>query len=139
MAPDPSRKGKLVIVIDDDDAVLNALGFALDTAGFASQQFASAAAALQAGTLDQAACLVIDQSLPDIQGLDLLARLRRHGVSTPAVIITSSPSAAVLAQARMLGAPVIEKPLLDDALFACIRRLSGTAAAPPEDPPADWR
>lgn len=139
MAPDPSLAGRLVIIIDDDEAVLNALGFALEMAGFASQQFASAAAALEAATLEQAACLVIDQSLPDTLGLELLARLRRDGLNTPAIIITSSPPAALLAQARSLGAPVIEKPLLDDALFACIRRLSGTAAAPQEGSPGDRR
>jgi FixJ family two-component response regulator len=139
MSPTLSPAGKLVIVIDDDRAVLNALGFALEMAGFSSRQYGSAAAALSTGALDQAACLVIDQGLPDIQGLDLLAQLRRNGLTTPAIIITSSPPAAVLARARTLGAPVIEKPLLDDALFACIRRLSGTAAAPQGGWPASLR
>ena len=56
-----------------------------------------------------------------MNGLDLLAELRRRKVVTPAILITTHPSAAVRERAAATGIALIEKPLLGDALFQEIR------------------
>lgn len=119
---DPPRRPALLIV-DDDPDVLRALAFMADTRGYDVRRCASAREALDAA--DQAyACLVIAQNLPDLDGLELLRELRARGVPAPAVLVTNSPSAAVRKQAADAGAPVVEKPLLDDELLIQIRRLT---------------
>jgi DNA-binding response OmpR family regulator len=69
---------------------------------------------------------VIDQNLPDLSGVELLGRLRARGVAAPAVIITTAPSAALVRQTAAVGAAIVEKPLLDEALFARIADLTRT-------------
>ena len=117
-------KSTTVAIVDDDAAVLNALSFALETEGYVVQSYRTAGAmfaALQSGTAD---CLVIDQHLPDESGIDLLTRLRARGDRAPAVIITTNPGRTLRSQAEELCAPLVEKPLLGDQLFACIRALT---------------
>ncbi len=114
-----------VFIVDDDAAVLNALGFALEMEGFRVRTFQSAAAAFGAKGIDLADCLVIDQNLADEFGIDLLDRLRARGSRAPAVMITTHPGRDLQLRAAALCVPVVEKPLLDDQLFACIRALAG--------------
>ncbi len=117
-APSPT-----IVVVDDDAAVLNALGFALEAEGFRVRRFRSAGDLFAAREIEDAACLVIDQGLPDESGLDVLARLRGRGIETPAVLITTNPPRALHLQASGLDTPVVEKPLLGDQLFGVIRGL----------------
>lgn len=126
----PTLRAPRIIVVDDDAALCNALDFALGAEGFQVVAYSSAGSAFGANDLDEAACMVIDQRLPDEQGLDFLVRLRARGNRAPAVLITTSPSRRLVLQAADLGVPIIEKPLLGDTLFACIRDL---IAPPPRD------
>lgn len=112
-----------IVVVDDDDAVLNALDFALSTEGYRVCSFHTAKTLYESAEVKDAACLVIDQILSDEPGLALLARLRARGDRAPAVLITTDPQRATISEAARLGAPIIEKPLLGDHLFACIRKL----------------
>lgn len=120
----PSRsRPATVAIVDDDAAVLNALSFALETEGYVVRCYRTAGAMFAALRSDTADCLVIDQNLPDEAGIDLLSRLRARGDRAPAVIITTNPARTLQSQARDLSAPVVEKPLLGDQLFSCIRGL----------------
>ena len=118
--------GPLLIVEDDGD-VLNALRFALEIEGYDVQVFSTAAALAHAARASGAACLIIDQGLPDETGLELIARLRRRDITTPAVLITTNLSPALRSQAAALAVPVVEKPLLSNALFTTIRGLIDAA------------
>lgn len=104
-----------MLIVDDDPEVLSALAFMAGTRGYEVRRCASGTQAL-AADLSDVGCLVIDQRLPDTQGLDLLAELRRRGALAPAILITSDPSAAVRRRAEDEGVPLVEKPLLDDRL-----------------------
>jgi FixJ family two-component response regulator len=66
-------------------------------------------------------CLVIDYRLPRMNGLDLLSELRRRKVKLPAILVTTDPSVSVRAQTAAAGAALVEKPLLNEALFEGIR------------------
>jgi CheY-like chemotaxis protein len=57
-----------------------------------------------------------------MSGLDALARLRARNVTAPAILITSNPQRALRDAARSAGVPIVEKPLLGDALVGDIRR-----------------
>ena len=122
--PRPNRS--TVVIVDDDAAVRAALSFALEADGYQVRAFETAAAAFAAADLGEADCLVIDQNLPDEAGIDLLARLRARGERTPAVMITTNPGRNLVSRALALGAPLVEKPLLGDQLFACIRALTSS-------------
>jgi len=112
-----------VFVVDDDAALLGALRFFFQTHGYVVWSFTTAAAAEAAWAVQGPSCAIIDQRLPDEPGIDLIKRLRNRGVNTPALLITTAPSAALHRQADALKVPVIEKPLLTDELFEATKRL----------------
>lgn len=121
MAPPPPDRPVLLIV-DDDAAVLRSLAFVAGTRGYDVMACASATEAMM--RLDRSvACLVLDQNLPDLQGVQLLDHVRGAGSQVPALLMTTDPSAALKNHAAAAGVPIVEKPLLDDSLFQQIERL----------------
>jgi FixJ family two-component response regulator len=116
----------MVVVVDDDPAVRGSLAFSLRAEGLSVQSYASAAELLKGNSSRTARCLVIDYKLPGMNGLDLLAELRRRHIVAPAILITTNPTAAVRAQAAAAHVALIEKPLLGDALFQEIRAALAT-------------
>lgn len=118
----PSKPGP-VMIVDDDGDVLAALRFALEAEGYEVEAFATAAALAAAAGLTKAACLVVDQKLPDVSGLELIQQIRSRGVVVPAVLITTQLATHLRWQAARLAVPIVEKPLLSDTLFTTIRDL----------------
>ena len=117
---EPAR-AQIVVIVDDDEALLEALTFGLELEGFQVQTHRSAGT-IHADTLPQTGCcLVIDYKLPGLNGIDLLDRLRRQAVKLPAIIITSHARPDMLMRCSKLGAVVVEKPLLGDGLLIAIR------------------
>jgi two-component system, LuxR family, response regulator FixJ len=106
----------IVLIVDDDPAVRNSLMFSLAVEGFAVRAYGSGRELLDDPGLPQHGCLVIDQRLPGMSGLELLTLLRERHVSLPAILITTNPSAILRQRAADAGVPVVEKPLLGDAL-----------------------
>jgi two-component system response regulator FixJ len=117
----PKRTGEAVVVIDDDPAVLGALKFALELEGFSVPAYGSGSELLAQADLPEVGCLVIDFKLPDMDGLRLLAALRNRAVRLPAVLITSNPSESLRRRAAAVDVPIVEKPLLGNALVDAIR------------------
>ena len=115
-----SRRSAEVVVVDDDPAVLGALKFALEIEGFSVADYRSGSELLAQSELPQAGCLVIDFRLPDMDGLALLGALRDRAIDLPAVLITSHPTQGLRGRAAAVAVPIIEKPLLGNALFEAI-------------------
>ena len=115
-----SRRSAEVVVVDDDPAVLGALKFALELEGFSVADYRSGSELLAQSELPQAGCLVIDFRLPDMDGLALLEALRDRAIDLPAVLITSHPTQGLRGRAAAVAVPIIEKPLLGNALFEAI-------------------
>ena len=111
-----------IMIVDDDAGLLAALRFAFEAEGLIVDAFSSAEAALGAN-LSPHNCLVVDQRLPGLSGLDLLERLRQRGETAPALLITSNPGAIVRARARAAGVEIVEKPLLQDVLTRRVLQL----------------
>jgi FixJ family two-component response regulator len=124
------QPGPLVCIVEDDGAVRSALEFALDLEGFTVETFESGEALLLRTPLGDPCCLVIDERLPGVSGLDTLRQLRARGIDTPAVIITSHPNARLREAAAAAGVPILEKPLLPEILIGAIRRCIADGASP---------
>jgi two-component system response regulator FixJ len=113
--------GFVVVVIDDDLAVRSSLEFSLEIEGLTVRSFATGAELLNAGDLTLCDCFVVDQKLPGMTGLELIARLRDRHISAPAILITSHPSALLREFAERADIPIVEKPLLGNVLLDKIR------------------
>lgn len=111
----------VIIVVDDDPAVRNSLKFSLEIEGFLVRLYGSGSELLGEREMPRCSCLVVDQRLPGIAGLDLICKLREQSVSTPAILITSQPTAELARRAAGANVPIVEKPLLGNALMERIR------------------
>ncbi|MCX5495320.1 response regulator [Kaistia dalseonensis] len=123
----------VVIIVDDDKAILHSLKFALDTEGLESKVYLNAAALLAEGALPQRGCLVVDYYLPTMDGLQLVNHLRAAGVTLPAILMTVRATNAVKARAAALGVPIVEKPFLENGLLTDIRNAIA-GQTPPRSP-----
>jgi FixJ family two-component response regulator len=110
----------IVAIVDDDEPVRHSLRFLLEVMGYKVEAFASAVEFLKAEA-DKLLCLITDHHLPGMTGLELAEQLRTQGNSVPIMLITSLPSPAIYARARMLGIDeVLEKPPDEALLLAFI-------------------
>lgn len=116
----------LVTLVDDDEAVLESLPDLVKEFGYPVMAFASAEAFLASGALDRTGCLILDISMPGMDGLDLMHELKRRGKAIPIIFITASRDEARRAYLLMQGAcDCLFKPFSDNALLAAIKMASG--------------
>lgn len=119
MSPPPPF-ARNVVLVDDDGALRLALTFMLELDGFSVTALDSGEALLQAALPPAPVCLVLDQNMGGLTGLEALAALRANNQTLPALLITSHPRASIRDAAAALGAVIVEKPLLGDSLNAAI-------------------
>ncbi|MGE0416464.1 MAG: response regulator transcription factor [Acetobacteraceae bacterium] len=96
-----------VAVVDDDQGVRDSLRFLLETVGFDVDTFTSACEFLAASVHGDPVCLLVDQHMPHLTGLDLLRVMRERGMSVPVALMTGSPSAELARMAEELGVAAI--------------------------------
>jgi len=107
----PAARRRL-IVVEDDESVRRSLQLMLHWRGYDVRSFARAAPVLDDPQMIEAAAIIIDQRLPDGEGLALLTTLRARGWSGRAVMITGFLSPGLREAARFQGCDtVLEKPL----------------------------
>jgi FixJ family two-component response regulator len=113
-----------VVVVDDDVSVRESLEALIQTAGWPVQCHASAEAFLAAPPPDGPACLVLDVGLPDLNGLELQARLARDGrADMPVIFITGVGDIPMTVRAMKAGAvEFLTKPFGDDVLLGAIEQ-----------------
>jgi len=122
------RHHPVVAVVDDDQAVRDSLRFLLETVGFDVDTFDSACEYLAASVRGDPTCLIIDQHMPHLTGLDLLRVLRGRGLSVPVALMTGSPSAELVRMAEELGVvAVLEKPVAENVLLEFVGYQGGGA------------
>jgi FixJ family two-component response regulator len=112
---------EMVLVVDDDDSMREAIERLLGAGGFATAGYASAEALLAGGGMGNALCIISDIKLPAMSGLDLITELRGLGVLIPVIIITAHDSAALRDEAKLHGATAyLAKPFMGRALLAAL-------------------
>jgi FixJ family two-component response regulator len=106
-----------IAVVDDDASIRKALSSLLRSMGYAVALFDSGEAFLAAP--ESGDCVITDLQMPGMSGLDLLERLREHGIDTPVIVITAFPEPAVRQRALQLGARAFfSKPFDAGAILA---------------------
>ena len=111
-----------IYVVDDDDALRDSLDFLLAAAGFSAKVFESASSFLGVLSRVQAGCLITDIRMPDMDGLELLKRVKRERPWLPVIMMTGHGDVPLAVEAMKLGAnDFIEKPFEDQRLIDIIR------------------
>lgn len=130
-------EGALVHLIDDDEDVRRALSFLLGTAGLAVKVYGSAFPFLESFADAPKNVVLSDVRMPEIDGLELLRRLRQKGSRCPVIIMTGHADVAMAVEAMKLGAvDFIEKPFADETVLSAIAaalRRQQDAAQPDSD------
>jgi FixJ family two-component response regulator len=113
----------IVFVVDDDISVRESLELLIDTAGWHPELFASAQAFLDHPPASVPNCLVLDISLPGLNGLELQKRVTAERTEMPIIFITGHGDVPKTVQAMKAGAvEFLTKPFPDDVLLDAIRQ-----------------
>jgi len=121
-APAISRDTAVVFVVDDDVSVRESLELLILSAGWQPETFASAEDFLARSRIDGPSCLVLDVSLPDLNGLDLQKRIVDRA-EMPIIFITGYGDVPTTVQAMKAGAQeFLTKPVDADVLLDAIRQ-----------------
>ena len=111
-----------VFVIDDDQAVRDAISLLLRADDLAVATFASAAAFLESAAVQQPGCLVLDVRMPGMSGLDLQKQLRARGCRIPILFMTGQGDVPMAIRALKAGAfDFMEKPFQGETLLERVR------------------
>jgi FixJ family two-component response regulator len=112
----------IVFVVDDDVSVRESLELLFRCEGWRAETFASAQEFLDRPRTLGPGCLVLDYSLPDLNGLELQKRVAIERPDMPVIFITGHSDVPVTVQAMKAGAlEFLTKPFSDDVLLNAIR------------------
>jgi two-component system response regulator FixJ len=111
----------IVHVVDDDVAMRDSLAFLLSAAGFDVKLHESAIQFLDSGGKLEG-CVVTDIRMPEMDGLELLRRLKASSPQLPVIVMTGHGDVPLAVEAMKLGAAdFVEKPFDDEVLLGAIK------------------
>lgn len=117
----------VVHVIDDDDAVRQSLAFLLRSAQIEALTYETAVAFLDALPGVRPGCIITDVRMPEMSGVELLARLKELDIGMPVIVITGHADVPLAVEAMKSGAAdFLEKPFDDDILLASVKSALNT-------------
>ncbi len=112
---------QLVCIVDDDASLRRALGRLVRSFGFEVELFASGRECLDGSAIDRSACLILDVSMPGMDGFEVLALLQASGRSIPTVLISAYDDKNYGDMARSAGAVAfLTKPCDEKLLLGAI-------------------
>jgi FixJ family two-component response regulator len=112
----------LITVVDDDEAIREALQSLLRSVGLRAEVFASAEDFWHAGPLQATDCLIVDVRMPRMSGLELQRRLAAAHCPIPLIFITAHGDAETRARALRAGAVAfLDKPFSDEVLLRAVQ------------------
>lgn len=133
-SPTPAPKSPIVFVVDDDISVRESLELLIKFAGWQPETFASAEDFLARPRTLTPSCLVLDVSLPDLNGLELQKLIAGDRIDMPIIFITGHGDVPMTVQAMKAGAiEFLMKPFDDEVLLSAIRNAINRSAAVLED------
>lgn len=108
----------IVYVVDDDEAVRDAIRLLLHSVGLQVETFDSPLTFLERAVAIEQGCLVLDVRMPAMSGLELQQRLKQQGVPIPIIFITGHGDVPMAVQAMQAGAfDFLQKPFRDQDLL----------------------
>ena len=111
----------LIAVVDDDEAIREAIQSLLRSVGLRVAVFASAEDFWQAGQRQAMACLIVDVRMPRMSGLELQRQLATAHGSIPIIFITAHGDEEMRARALRAGAVAfLDKPFSDEVLLRAV-------------------
>ena len=117
-----SQQKPIVFVVDDDISVRESLELLIKFAGWQPETFESAAEFLAHPRSSTPSCLVLDVSLPDLNGLELQKLIASDRTDMPIIFITGHGDVPMTVQAMKAGAvEFLTKPFDDEVLLGAIR------------------
>lgn len=112
----------LIHLIDDDEAVRNALSLLISTVGLRVQAWAEPQAFLAAFERDTIGAIILDVRMPGVSGLTVLQQLVEQGVDQPVIMLTGHGTVDMCRRAFKAGAAeFLEKPVNDDTLIEALQ------------------
>ncbi len=112
-----AERGETVFVVDDDEAVRDAVSLLLRSAGLGVATFDNAEAFLEALDPQASGCLLLDIRMPGVDGMQLQQMLAERGCALPVIFITGHGDVPLAVQAMRRGAlEFLQKPF-DDAVL----------------------
>jgi FixJ family two-component response regulator len=115
-----SNRKSFIFVVDDDPAILHSTRFLLEGEGFSVRAFRSGLDLLEAFPGPEPRCVLLDQVMPGLPGLEVVGRLRDLDAQIPVILITGHPDPAIRTRARAVGIPLMEKPFVFETLLDMI-------------------
>jgi FixJ family two-component response regulator len=113
---------KVIAIIDDNQAMQDAIGDLIESGGYEARCFGSAKEFLESDLHGRAACLILDIWMPKMSGLELQSKLKQQECNVPIIFITAFNDAEVRAQALKDGAiQVLAKPFDHQLLLKLLR------------------
>ena len=117
------RRHERVFVVDEDDAVRAAISMLLRSCGWEAVPCASAEEFLEQYSPGQGQCLVLDQRMPGMTGVQLQQELRRRGDRIPVIMVTAHRGLPEADKAFLYGAfAVLGKPVDGTELEGWVHR-----------------
>ncbi len=121
-SPHMSDGTPIVFVVDDDVSVRESLELLIRSEGWQPELFASAQEFLSRPRVLVPSCLILDVSLPGLNGLDLQKRIASDRIDMPIIFITGHGDIPMSVQAIKAGAiEFLTKPFSDDVLLNAVR------------------
>lgn len=110
-----------IAIVEDDDGVRLAYADLMSSYGYEVRAFGSAEEFIASDCQDEVECLILDQRLPGLSGLELQAVLNRAACTVPIVFVTSHDDEVTRAKALENGAVYfLNKPIDADELVRCV-------------------
>jgi FixJ family two-component response regulator len=119
----PADKPK-ILLLEDDPGVRRSTQLLLQAQGFDVRAYAEGRFLLADKSTTEAACLVVDYRMEELDGISVLLRMRERNWSGSAILITAFPSPDLEERAREAGFfAVLEKPMRPHTLVETISRV----------------
>lgn len=124
----------LVLVVDDDEAVREAICELLLSVGIAAAGFGTTRELIEADVLDRPGCMILDVRMPGLSGLDFQSQLAANGIPAAIIFLTGYGDIPMTVQAMKAGAvEFLTKPVRDQTLLDAVTRAIATDRAQRND------
>jgi DNA-binding NtrC family response regulator len=118
-----SEKERKILIVEDDEKVLNFLARLLSTKGYSTVKADRGSQAIHLASIARPDMVILDLSLPDCSGIEVLGQLKAMDEAIQVVILTGYGSQKAVRDAMELGAfDFLTKPFEVGELYAVIQR-----------------